>query len=97
MPEASLLDHLKLYLFSNPPSPEAAPSHGVFGSQTTELLKMITQKGPLSPDQLGMAQAQAYNLQAQNLEVRAALANPDVVRAFSNPEVRSVLDYGVSN
>ena len=58
---------------------------------------MITQKGPLSPDQLGMAQAQAYNLQAQNLEVRAALANPDVVRAFSNPEVRSVLDYGVSN
>jgi len=71
------------------------PSHGVFGTQTSELLKMIARKGPVSPNELGMdhaqAQAEAYAAAGDsfhsNPEVRAALSNPDIVRAFSNPDV----------
>ena len=49
------------------------PKHGVFGTQTTELLKMISQKGPLTSD-LGMTQAYAHTF------------NPDLVKHFSPPK-----------
>ena len=61
--------------------------HGVFGDQTNQLLRMIAQKGPISPDQLGMAQAPPAEQVFANPEVARALSNPDIVRAFSNPEV----------
>merc|ERR1712018_887243 len=64
-----------------------AMSHGVFGDQTSQLLR-IAQKGPLSPEQLGMS-APTPTEQAvfSNPEVAKALSNPDIVRAFSNPDV----------
>jgi len=74
--------------FISSDQPQALP-HGVFGEQTNQLLRMIAQKGPLTPEQLGMGQApptQAENL-LSNPEVARALSNPEIVRAFSNPEV----------
>ena len=66
----------------------AAMTHGVFGDQTNQLLRMIAQKGPLSPEQLGMGQTAPTTEQVfANPEVARALSNPDIVRAFSNPEV----------
>ena len=58
-------------------------THGVFGN-TDHLLRMIAQKGPLSPAELGMPQQeQVFN----NPEVARALSNPDVIKAFQNPDV----------
>merc|ERR1719209_1203356 len=74
--------------FISSDQPQAMP-HGVFGDQTNQLLRMIAQKGPLTPEQLGMTQAppaQAETL-LSNPEVARALSNPEIVRAFSNPEV----------
>jgi hypothetical protein len=64
-------------------------THGVFGDQTNHLLRMIAQKGPLSPEQLGMTQVAPSNSEnfLSNPEVARALSNPEIVRAFSNPEV----------
>ena len=62
-------------------------THGVFGDQTNQLLRMIAQKGPLSPEQLGMGHAPPAEQVFANPEVARALSNPDIVRAFSNPEV----------
>jgi len=71
-------------------SDQQSMPHGVFGDQTNHLLRMIAQKGPLSPEQLGMAQQAQPNAEQHflsNPEVARALSNPDIVRAFSNPEV----------
>ena len=67
-------------------------SHGVFGDQTTHLLKMIAQKGPLSPQELGLPQSSTPappvdQTVFSNPEVARALSNPEIVRAFSNPDV----------
>lgn len=57
----------------------------MFGTQTTDLLKLITQKGQLSPQaQQAYVQAQAA---ATTNDVRVALTNPELVRAFGNSEV----------
>lgn len=72
------------------PDAQHTMTHGVFGDQTNHLLRMIAQKGPLSPEQLGMTQA-APAASSENFlsnpEVARALSNPEIVRAFSNPEV----------
>lgn len=66
-------------------------THGVFGDQTNQLLRMIAQKGPLSPQELGIPQAPTPTPVDQtvfsNPEVARALSNPEIVRAFSNPDV----------
>lgn len=63
-------------------------THGVFGDQTSHLLRMIAQKGPLSPEQLGLAQPPTPTEQVfNNPEVARALSNPEIVRAFQNPEI----------
>ena len=67
--------------------PHTTMTHGVFGDQTNQLLRMIAQKGPLSPEQLGMGQTAPTEQVFANPEVARALSNPDIVRAFSNPEV----------
>ena len=68
--------------------PHSSLPHGVFGDQTNQLLRMIAQKGPLSPEQLGMGQPAPPTEQVfSNPEVARALSNPDIVRAFSNPDV----------
>jgi len=65
-----------------------AMSHGVFGDQTSQLLRMIAQKGPLSPEQLGMSTPTPTEQAVfSNPEVAKALSNPEIVRAFSNPDV----------
>lgn len=67
--------------------PDFAPDspQNVFGTQTTDLLKLITQKGQLSPQaQQAYVQAQAA---ATTNDVRVALTNPELVRAFGNSEV----------
>jgi len=74
--------------FISSDQPQAMP-HGVFGDQTNHLLRMIAQKGPLTPEQLGLTQAVPTNAENffSNPEVARALSNPEIVRAFSNPEV----------
>ena len=63
-------------------------THGVFGDQTNHLLRMIAQKGPLSPEQLGLPQTPIPTEQVfNNPEVARALSNPEIVRAFQNPEI----------
>jgi len=71
------------------PNPQTSQmTHGVFGDQTNQLLRMIAQKGPLSPEQLGMGHPAPPTEQVfSNPEVARALSNPDIVRAFSNPDV----------
>jgi len=74
--------------------------HGVFGDQTNQLLRMIAQKGPLSPDQLTAAPAlpppEPLQLQSRPTHVtpngavtsaETFFTNPDVARALSNPEI----------
>merc|ERR1719422_3009332 len=49
---------------------------------------MIAQKGPLSPEQLGLPQTPIPTEQVfNNPEVARALSNPEIVRAFQNPEI----------
>jgi len=76
--------------FISPDQQHSMP-HGVFGEQTNHLLRMIAQKGPLTPEQLGMPQGAPPSNPEQhflsNPEVARALSNPEIVRAFSNPEV----------
>jgi len=74
-------------------------SHGVFGDQTNHLLRMIAQKGPISPQELStpqpVAPAPAHtngtggssDLFLAKPEVARALSNPEVIAAFSNPDV----------
>lgn len=71
--------------------------HGVFGDQTNHLLRMIAQKGPLTPEQISgpgsVAQALPTNGAVSTSEflskpeVARALSNPEVIAAFSNPDV----------
>jgi len=68
-------------------------SHGVFGDQTHQLLNMIAKKGPLTPEQLGIAAPTAQH-DLLNPEVAKALSNPEIVRAFHNPEVVKAFALG---
>ena len=53
-PNSSLSDFVSDVDFLDPNPQTSQMTHGVFGDQTNQLLRMIAQKGPLSPEQLGM-------------------------------------------